>query len=96
MTDVKNGLYIPGKILTDSQIGSTQKIVYAAMAANMDEYGVCRLSARELGRMLGVTAPTAQNARLALVKRGYIRLIPKTRCNYRILHLRKKRRNGDA
>lgn len=96
MADVKDGIYIPGKILTDGQIGSTQKIVYAAMAANMDDDGICRLSARELGRMLGVTAPTAQNARLALVKRGYIRLVPNTQCNYKILHLRKKRRNKDA
>ncbi len=92
----KNGLYIPEKILTDGQIGSTQKIVYAAMVAEMEDDSVCRLSARQLAKKLGMTAPTAQNARLALVDRGYIRLIPKTQCNYRILHFRKKRRECDA
>ncbi len=92
----KNGLYIPEKILTDGQIGSTQKIVYAMMVAKMGDDSVCRLSARRIGELLGITAPTAQNARLALARLGYIQLVPKTQCNYRILHFRKKRRECDA
>ena len=92
----RNGVYIPEKILTDEQIGSTQKLVYAVMVSEMDDTSICRLSARKIADRLHVTAPVAQNARLALAKQGYIRLIPRTMCNYRILHFRKKRRDRNA
>lgn len=92
----KNGLYIPERILTDSQIGSTQKLVYATMVSEMGDDSICRLSARQLGKLLGITWTTAQSARLALVDRGYIQPIPHIQCNYRILHFRKERRDRDA
>lgn len=91
-----NGLYIPPKILADGQIGATQKLVYAVMVAEMDEDSICRMSARKIAARLHVSAPVAQNARLVLVHQGYVRLIPNTMCNYRILHFRKKRRERDA
>lgn len=92
----QKGLYIPEKILTDDQIGSTQKLVYAVMVSEMDDASICKMSARKIAERLHVTAPVAQNARLVLVKQGYIRLIPQTMCNYQILHFRKKRRENDA
>ncbi len=95
MKDNRKGLYIPPRILSDGQIGSTQKIVYATMVAEMGEDNICRLSSRQLAEKLGMTAPTAQNARLALVNRGYIQPVPRSQCNYRILHFRKKRREED-
>jgi hypothetical protein len=91
-----NGLYVPKKILCDDQIGSTQKLVYSLMVSEMGEDRICRMSARQIAERLHVTPPVAQNARLVLVNRGYIRLIPQTMCDYQILHFRKKRRENDA
>lgn len=92
----RNGLYIPEKILTDEQIGSTQKLVYAIMVSEVDDASVCRMSARKIAERLHVTATAVQNARRVLEEKGYIRLIPNTKYNYKILHFRKKRRDKDV
>lgn len=92
----RNGLYIPEKILTDEQIGSTQKLVYAIMVSEVDDASVCRMSARKIAEHLHVTATAVQHARRVLEEREYIRLIPNTKYNYKILHFRKKRRDKDV
>lgn len=92
----RNGLYIPERILTDEQLGSSQKLVYAIMVSEMDDASVCQMTAREIAERFHVTAPVAHKARRVLEEKGYIRLIPIARSNYKILHFRKKRRDKDV
>lgn len=76
------GVYIPEKILTDSQLGSTQKLVYAVMAMNANISGICAMNGKEIGERLGVTTSVAVRARWMLSQRGYVRKLFKTNRRY--------------
>lgn len=85
MAGSKRGLYIPPEILTDGQLGSTQKMVYAAMAEAAEDDGFIRITAKELGERLGITRNAAVHSRNILQKLGYVRRIDRTSYNYRII-----------
>lgn len=79
------GLYIPPEILGDSQLGSSQKMVYAAMVAAADRDGMVRLTSHELGNRVGMSEGAARENRVQLRRRGYIEHIDRTTVNFRIL-----------
>ena len=72
------GVYIPEEILTDSQLGSTQKLVYAVMVMNANSIGICTMNGREIGERLGVSTSVAVRARWMLSQRGHVRKLFKT------------------
>lgn len=79
------GLYLPEEVVTDTQIGAAQKIVLAVMLANADEDGICRMSAKQIGDVCGMTYVAAQQNRLKLCQYGYAELCPNSQRNYRLL-----------
>lgn len=89
------GVYIPEEILTDSQLGSTQKLVYAVMVMNANSSGICAMNGEEIGERLGVTASVAVRARWILSQRGHVRKLFKTnrRYEYEVMPLK---RDGDS
>lgn len=84
------GIYIPGKVLEDTSLGAQQKLVLALMLAEADDDNICRLSSQEIGDRLGITKAAAAQSRQNLCRAGWMRLIPKTRSNYKILKIRRK------
>lgn len=76
------GLYIPRVILTDSQLEPSQKIVYSAMLAAMDDRYVCRQTAAELGKPICMTVEAVTHNRRKLCQLGYIERIDRTSRNY--------------
>lgn len=91
MTDGSKGLYISRVVLSDASL--TMKMVYAVMIEGMDEYNLCRLSSHEIAERLDVTSATASNTRIQLCNLGYVYRILKTRNNYRLTKIKKKKRN---
>lgn len=89
--DERKGLYIPRVVLEDEGLGSTMKLVYAAMIQGMDEFNVCRMSAQDIADRLKVTKVTANNARLKLCNFGYVRPVLNTRSNYKIMKIKRKK-----
>lgn len=88
-------LYLPEALLTDYQLGPSQKIVYAVMLANGDEDGICRMSAHQIGETCGMADAAAQSNRLKLCSLGYAELCQGTQRNYRLLkHLEERHGNG--
>lgn len=87
------GIYIPGKVLADTSLGAQQKLVLALMLAEADDDNICRLSSQEIGDRLAVTKATAALARKALCQTGWLRRMPKTVRNYKILRIRRKPKN---
>lgn len=90
------GVYIPHKILTDSQIGSTHKLVYAVMAMNADHNGVCPMTGEEIADWLGISKTAAVHARWNLVKCGYVQRVPFTKHDFQVMHFRRKGGGEDA
>lgn len=76
---------MPEAVVTDTQIGAAQKIVLAVMLANADKDGICRMSAKQIGDVCGITYVSAQQNRLKLCQYGYAELCPNSQRNYRIL-----------
>jgi DNA-binding MarR family transcriptional regulator len=76
------GVCIPEEILTDSQLGSTQKLVYAVMVMNANSSGICAMNGKEIGERLGVTTSVAVRARWVLSQRGHVRKLFKTNRRY--------------
>lgn len=91
MTDSK-GLWIPRVVLEDAKLTLTMKMVYAVMIEGMDEYNLCRMSSHEIAERLDVTSATASNTRIQLCNLGYVDRIPKTRNNYKMLKIKRKRK----
>lgn len=85
------GLYLASELLTDDQLGAGQKIVYGVMLTNADADGVCRMSARQIGNVCGMTHTAVQAARLKLCCLGYAELVPDTQRDYRIMKIRKRK-----
>ena len=92
MSDERKGLYIPRVVLEDEDLGQTIKMVYSVMIEGMDEQNVCRMSAQDVADRLKMTRAAVNNARLKLCDIGYMRHIPHTRSNYRILKIKRKRK----
>lgn len=88
---MNKGLYIPRELLTDDQIGSTQKIVYALMLEMADEDGVCRASSQRIGERFAKNERAVQASRRELCRLGYAELVKGTSKNYRLLKYRRKR-----
>lgn len=84
------GGYIPADLLADNQLGFSQKFVYAVMLAGADEYGICRLSARQIADICGTTHAAVQSNRLKLCNLGYVVRIRDT-YNYRLLKYAEER-----
>lgn len=91
MADERKGLYIPRAVLYDSQLGYSMKFVYSVMIEGMDEDCICRLSSEEIGNRIGITKGAANQNRKKLCRLGYVRLIPNTQRNYRIMKIRKRK-----
>ena len=73
MADGKRmGLYIPRALIDDTQLSPPLRMVLAAMIEAADEYGVCRLRAREIGEICGMAEAAASQGRLALARAGYV------------------------
>lgn len=96
MADVKRGLYIPEKVLTDCRIGALQKLVFAVMLDAMDEAGVLYIPAHMIASRLNVTDVSVKFARKTLIDTGHIERVPGTKYNYRVIGYRKRRRTDDA
>lgn len=92
MADERKGLYIPRAVLEDEDLGQTMKLVYAVMIEGMDEQNICRMSAQDVADRLKLTRAAVNYARLKLCDFGYMRHVPHTRSNYRILKIKKKRK----
>ena len=92
MANEHKGLYIPRVVLDDVNLGASTKLVYAVMIEAMDEYSICSLSAQEIAERLSVTRATANNARRTLCQLGYAELIPGTWMNYRLIKIKRKRK----
>lgn len=90
MADERKGVYVPEKLLSDANLGAQQKLVLAIMMSAMDEFNICRLSSQQIADRLGVTKVAACAARRNLCHSGRIKLLPKTRSNYKILGIRRK------
>lgn len=90
MADERKGVYVPEKLLSDVSLGAQQKLVLAVMISAMDEFNVCRLSSQQIADRLSVTKVTEQTARRELCRAGRVKLIPKTRNNYKILGIWRK------
>lgn len=90
------GVYIPEEILTDKQLGSTQKLVYAVMAMNVNASGICAMNGRAIGERLGVTTSVAVRARWMLSQRGHVRKLFKNnrRYEYEVMPLKKGGNDG--
>ena len=92
MADERKGLWIPRVVLEDEGLGQTMKLVYAVMIEGMDEQNICRMSAQDVADRLKLTGAAVNCARLKLCDFGYMRRVPHTRSNYRILKIKKKRK----
>lgn len=90
MATERKGAYIPEKILSDPGLGAQHKLVLTVMIASMDDGNVCRLTSQQIGDRLGITKAAAAQSRQYLCRAGWMRLIPKTRSNYKILKIRRK------
>lgn len=96
MTNDRKGLYIPRVVLEDATLTLTMKMVYAVMIEGMDEYNLCRLSSHEIAERLDVTSATASNTRIQLCNLEYVHRIPKTRNNYRLVKIKRKKGSNDG
>lgn len=92
MPGERKGLYTPRVVLKDEGLGQTMKLVYAVMIEGMDDQNVCRMSAQDVADRLKLTRAAVNYARLKLCDFGYVRHVPHTRSNYRILKIKKKRK----
>ena len=92
MADERKGLWIPRVVLEDEGLGQTMKLVYAVMIEGMDEQNICRMSAQDVADRLKLTGAAVNGARLKLCDLGYVDRIPKTRNNYKMLKIKRKRK----
>lgn len=87
--DKQKGLYIPRFILTDNQLEPSQKIVYSAMLAAIDDQYICRQTAAEIGKTINMTVEAVAYNRRRLCKLGYIECIDRTSRNYLMIRYKK-------
>lgn len=79
------GIYIPRKVLSDSQLGPTFKLVYAVMLANTDADDICTMTGAEIAEYLAMSETAAVHARWMLVQLGYVQRISAKRHEYRVV-----------
>lgn len=92
MADDKRGVWIPGVVLADDQLGASCKIIYAIMLAGADDCGFSRVGADELVALTGMTYQGVMQVRYKLERIGYIDTVPRKGRQWCLKHL--EERNG--